>query len=255
LDVLAAFAHSEKDKTKDSLLAAVLSATSAVVNTVGKQFAQPLRPRDASGKPKSGLVRKVTADRERDVWHSFLAAASQICSRDVPDLGHQTLRGDFSEALAWDNDDIGVVYADPPYTRDHYSRFYHILETIALGDEPAVSMVRRGGRERVSRGIYRAERYQSPFCIRSEAPDAFKELFGQISGKGLPLVLSYSPHEAQDGTHPRVVSLSAIEALAREYFSEVSVRDVTGVVHSYLNHSRRRLETRKNAEVLILCRS
>jgi len=32
-----------------------------------------------------------------------------------------------------------AIYADPSYTRDHYSRSHHILETIALGDLPGIS--------------------------------------------------------------------------------------------------------------------
>ena len=31
---------------------------------------------------------------------------------------------------------VAVIYADPPYTRDHYSRFYHVLETLCLRDCP-----------------------------------------------------------------------------------------------------------------------
>ena len=34
------------------------------------------------------------------------------------------------------------VYADPPYTRDHYSRFYHVLETLALRDDPRFRLTR-----------------------------------------------------------------------------------------------------------------
>ena len=34
-----------------------------------------------------------------------------------------------------------TVYLDPPYTKRHYSAYYHILETLAHGDEPRVSGV------------------------------------------------------------------------------------------------------------------
>ena len=31
-----------------------------------------------------------------------------------------------------------TVYLDPPYTKRQYAAYYHILETISLGDEPIV---------------------------------------------------------------------------------------------------------------------
>ncbi len=254
LDVLASMAHTHYGEKRDTLLAALLSAASNIVNTVGKQFAQPLRPRDVQGKPKASILKKANSDRARSVWREYLAAASKISARRMPDLGHSVLRGDYTEALSRPSESFGVVYADPPYTRDHYSRFYHVLETIALRDRPEIVSITRNGLKRLSRGIYRAERYQSPFCIRSAAPDAFHNLFGRVGELGAPLVLSYSPHEKEDGTHPRVVSLSSLVDLAGQHFRDVEVRDVSGVTHSYLNHSRRRLELRKSAEVLILCR-
>ena len=42
---------------RDTLLAAALAATSDAVNTVGKHFAQPIRPRDAEGNPKKNTSR------------------------------------------------------------------------------------------------------------------------------------------------------------------------------------------------------
>ena len=41
-----------------------------------------------------------------------------------------------------------VVYADPPYTRDHYSRYYHLLDTLLLYDYP----------DPVGKGQYRLDR-------------------------------------------------------------------------------------------------
>ena len=43
-----------------------------------------------------------------------------------------------------------IVYADPPYTRDHYSRFYHVLETISLFDSPIVSKTKMQARLKIA---------------------------------------------------------------------------------------------------------
>ncbi|MCS5874311.1 DNA adenine methylase [Klebsiella pneumoniae subsp. pneumoniae] len=34
-----------------------------------------------------------------------------------------------------------LVYLDPPYTKRQYASYYHILETIAFGDEPIIEGV------------------------------------------------------------------------------------------------------------------
>ena len=34
-----------------------------------------------------------------------------------------------------------TVYLDPPYTKRQYAAYYHVLETLAYGDEPEVSGV------------------------------------------------------------------------------------------------------------------
>ena len=39
------------------------------------------------------------------------------------------------------SDPEDIVYLDPPYTKRQYASYYHILETIALGDEPIVEGV------------------------------------------------------------------------------------------------------------------
>lgn len=76
----------------------------------------------------------------------------------------------------------GVVYADPPYCFVHYSRFYHILETLVKYDYPVIKY----------KGRYRTDRYQSEYCIKTEVASAFTEMFRRVKKKGLDLLLSYS---------------------------------------------------------------
>lgn len=74
-----------------------------------------------------------------------------------------------------------VVYLDPPYTKRQYAAYYHILETIALGDEPEVEGVC---------GIRPWRHIASDYCYRSRAVRALSVLV-----TGLParrILLSYS---------------------------------------------------------------
>jgi adenine-specific DNA-methyltransferase len=236
---------------RDTALAAVLGAASGIVTSVGNHFAQPVRPRTKDGRVKTAAIGRVIRQRSLDVFHLARERLAEYSRLEPPPTKGCAVRADYRAGLDGLGP-MGAVYADPPYTRDHYSRFYHVLETIALGDEPAVSSVRIGDRTVLSRGLYRAERHQSPFCIKSKAPYAFAELFGRVVALDCPLVLSYSPYT--DGGHPRLMKVEQLEALAREYFSSVEVRSSGRVAHSKLNANHLKLEASDDAEVLMVCR-
>lgn len=161
---------------------------------------------------------------------------------------------DFREALANPVIRPSVVYADPPYTRDHYSRFYHTLETIALGDAPFITTSNLGGGDVKSRGGYRSGRHQSPFCIKSEAPGAFSALFSAVANLGVPLVLSYSGYDASIEARPRVMPLDAVISLAKEHFKKVDVELLANLDHMKLNTTSLNKAAKGTTEVLLLCR-
>lgn len=75
-----------------------------------------------------------------------------------------------------------LVYADPPYCFVHYSRFYHVLETLVKYDYPEVKF----------KGRYRTDRYQSNYCIKTEVIKAFCNMFEGIRQSHSDLVLSYT---------------------------------------------------------------
>ena len=254
LDSLLIAAHAEKPERRDSFLAAVISTTSEIVNTVGKHFAQPIRARDSDGVPKRHLIAKIIRDRELDVASLFAESLERY--RSLPQTGrkHCAIRADFADALAAVGKNVGVVYADPPYTRDHYSRFYHVLETMCLWDDPGVSTTRiRADREKFSRGMYRADRHQSPFCIKSRAPGAFEQLFGATRDLRIPLVLSYSPYATDRNAHPRVMTVEHIRSLANKYFARVETISAGRFSHMKLNAAHLHIDASAEAELIFLC--
>lgn len=253
LDAILTHAESRSAEERDTIKAATLSTASQLVNTVGKQFAQPIQPRNKSGTVKRGLAKMAQRDRSIDTLSTYSQWLNQYAILPYSLQGARAIRADYLCALNDNSLNFSVIYADPPYTRDHYSRFYHVLETMCLRDNPEISMVTKNGGISPSRGVYRAERHQSPFCIRSSAPLAFDKLFSSARGRNLPMVLSYSPHEAGDGTHPRVVSTSQIIELARKYYSKVQLVTVDGAIHNKLNRNDLNLKTREHAEVLFKC--
>ena len=256
LDVLLSLAHVAPPHLVDHLLAPALSLASDVVNTVGKQFAQPIRPRDSKGRPKLHLVRQTVRDRAMPVIDGYLDWGARYDAVPGSPYSHQAIRGDFAKVLGSHVDEFDLVYADPPYTRDHYSRYYHVLETMARRDEPAVSTttIRTGGVPAPSRGVYRVDRHQSPFCIKSQAPGAFDSLVGQVARAGKPLLLSYSPYKETAGNRPRLLTVAELREIATSHYAEVSIIDVEGVTHNKFNIDERNVVVDYAAEVLVLCR-
>lgn len=255
LDALLDVIHKLDDRIRDYYLTAALAVASDIVNTVGKQFAQPIKPRTRDGRPKTHLVRQIIRDRSIDVTNAFRAQIKRFMELPNFDRNHIAIRGDYREVLADNHLQYDAVYADPPYTRDHYSRFYHVLETMARHDEPVISTtaIRSVGDPRLSRGHYRVDRHQSPFCIKSKAALAFRELFSGISNRRIPAVVSYSPYGVESANRPRMLTIDELQQIAQDHFRSVEVRPVEGISHNKLNLSSRNVRVNHHAEVLLVC--
>lgn len=160
------------------LVIALGRAIIRVSNTTG-HFAQYLEPKEST------LARYVS-QRKKGVWESFIAGISEVSP-----IGTLAWR---KRNRVFNSDGIGllkdirkakdhpsVIYADPPYTEDQYSRYYHILETLIRYDYPQVS----------SKGRYRSDRYQTPFSLTAKVTTAFDSLVSSAAALGADLVVSY----------------------------------------------------------------
>lgn len=236
-------------------LAAVLGVASASVTSVGSHFAQPIRPRDASGRPKTRMLLTAARRRQLDVFAVFDRLLASYASLPGAKREAVAVRCDYRDFLASHQGPVSVIYADPPYTRDHYSRFYHVLETIARDDKPDISTVSMGDSTVLSRGLYRRDRHQSPFCIRSKVVGAFEALFARCRRFDAPLVLSYSPYTQGTVARPRtrLLTIPEVAELAAATFGSVSVRSGGRISHSKFNVSRLNGDMEREAELLLIC--
>lgn len=241
------------EDNRDLFLAALLSTASDVVDTVGKHFAQPIKARDSKGNIKMTVYNKAVKDKTIDVIALYREWLLKYRNLSKSDCQHITMQGDYVQCLRSLPDNVRTVYADPPYTRDHYSRYYHVLETLTLRDTPKISTVTIHGSTHVSNGIYREDRHQSPFCIISKAPEAFRKMFELTSSTGRNLLLSYSPYDETKKTHPRVVTMQQLITLAEEYFDNVETVSAGSFKHNKLNSTEHFLEASDEAELLIVC--
>lgn len=160
------------------LLIALGRAILKCSSTTG-HFAQFLQPKRSS-------YRTFANQRRRRVWEEWLESIDLLSP-----VGTASWR---SHNKAFNEDSLtlikrfrrrrvrpSVVYADPPYTDDQYSRFYHLFETLLMYDYPKVS----------GKGLYRRRRFQTSFSLRSTVASAFDEFVQAVSKMGADLILSY----------------------------------------------------------------
>lgn len=105
-----------------------------------------------------------------------------------------------------------IIYADPPYSAVHYSRFYHTLETLVLYDNPKLDY----------RGRYRGDRFQSPFDQKRNVAHAFEALFNAVKKQSCHLLLSYSDNAMLSEDQ---IDEIATRCLGEEYEKDRSYRD------------------------------
>lgn len=255
LDKLLELGASLEGAAKEVFLAAILSTASEIVNTVGKQFAQPLKTFTADKSPKKNVVAKIERDRSMDVFIEFKKQISSYLQLEKGNYNHKTLRIDYEVALDELTEDTKVVYADPPYTRYHYSRYYHVLETLCLRDNPQISTNTSHGITKLSRGMYRLDRHQSTFSIKSKAGGAFYNLFKKCYEKRVALILSYSPFDTNKENTPRMQTIDELMELAENFYESVEIITVIGFTHAKLNKTNNNFEIQKDAEVLLVCKN
>lgn len=255
LDAIAIAIKNEKNDDLNSCgMGVMLSTASEIVNTVGKQFAQPIRLIKSDGSTPKILLQRAIKDRSLDALEVFLLWVERW-KRHLPQGNdqHQIVCADVFDYLSKDGE-CETFYADPPYTIDHYSRFYHVLETLVRRDEPILESMNKAGVKKIMRGLYRSDRHQSSFGIPSEAHGAFKKLFEKISSKKANLILSYSPFDETNGARPRLLTLEKLVGLAKEYFSKVEVIEISEHSHRKLNNKTVNNIIHANAERILVCR-
>lgn len=195
--------------------------------------------RDANTVPS---MKDISIYRRRSLKEYFLKkylSLSEHLPSEPPSFAHEITSMDYKERLA--TLPRCTVYADPPYAFVHYSRFYHAIETLSLYDFPELQ-VKAG---KVVKGRYRESRHQSPFCIRTQVPAAFTDLFLGVAASKSNLVLSYS--------NTGMIDRSDLEQLAKDTMKKYDIEVLTSE-HTHMTMGRRADRQRDVEEVLIVAK-
>jgi adenine-specific DNA-methyltransferase len=187
----------------DWLLSAWLATVGTVMNAPG-HAAQYLKCHDVRS------YERVRRAWRRDVWSVFINKLWEVGA-----IGTATWRrknivrtSDALSLLQGGLRRVGLIYADPPYTRDQYSRFYHLYETLYLYDFPRST----------GSGRYREGRFSTDFSLALRVERAFVELLEAARQYSVPVILSYP----DDGLLVRATGVNVRRLLGR-HFQSVSV--------------------------------
>jgi adenine-specific DNA-methyltransferase len=185
----------EHEPERSVALAAMVCGASQCAAAPG-HTAQPFQPTRTA---KPFLV---------DAWHKDIVeycrrALSVIAGQHAKVLGSAEVL-DANEAAGLVNEG-DLVFIDPPYSGVHYSRFYHVLETLARG---RCSEVSGTGRYPVT-----DERPRSKYSLQSESSDALSGLFQLVAARGAKAIVTFPQRKCSNGLSGEVVV-----KLAKDHF-------------------------------------
>ena len=185
----------ESEPNRSLALAALLEAASECAASPG-HTAQPLQP-TKEAKPFLFEAWK------RDVLKRTKKALERIAAAHAKRLGYAKVANANEVArLLTEND---LVFIDSPYSGVHYSRFYHVLETIAVGHCGEVFGTGRYPDE--------TQRPRSLYSVQSESEMAMDDLLETIASTGARAILTYPDGECSNG-----LSGADLEEIAHDYF-------------------------------------
>ncbi len=219
---------------KTIALAALIQAASQCAAAPG-HTAQPFQSTRRGKKFLHDAWRKDIAEYTRTSLRSLATQCAQ-------NIGRARVVDANAAARVLQGGDLAFI--DPPYSGVHYSRFYHVLETIARGKCGAVTGV----------GRYPAPEFRprSKYSVGSQSSEALDHLLKTISAKKAKAILTFPNHECSNGLSGDIVrrtSKKYFQVREKVVLSKFSTLGGNGRVLSTGKKSRK---ARKHAKELIL---
>ncbi|MFG1214949.1 DNA adenine methylase [Xanthobacter flavus] len=176
-------------------LAALIQAASRCAASPG-HTAQPFKPNETAG---PFLIEAW----QRDLPNVVATRVKEIAPRVAKIRGQAHCANALEIADQAEVDDLAFV--DPPYSGVHYSRFYHVLETVARG--------RVGTVAGIGRYPPTEERPSSSFSMKTQAHKAFDELLAVLARRGASVIITFPSSKASNG-----LSGDDVKLLAAQHF-------------------------------------
>lgn len=228
---------------KNTLLSCLFYAMKETVFSKDGHMAQPL----SLEKNQNRLF----SQRKKNIYELFIKKFKEYLSVPLSKFSgkNAVFNSNFEELLDetfFSN--IGLVYADPPYTDMQYSRYYHLLNVAAKYEYPALTMTKNG----YTKGLYTEGRYQSKLSQRGSAKQSLENLISFCSRTHTNLAISYAypQNREQQATDRYTISIDELIELAQKHYTNARV-NIAVQTYNHANH--RNSEQKKVLEYLILC--
>lgn len=145
-------------------------------------------------------------------------------------------------------EDVSLIYADPPYTDMQYSRYYHLLNTVTKYDYPTLTI--KGGI--YTKGLYTENRYQSKLSTKRDCLITFSDLidFSKAYRKDLVISFAYPVDTEKQKTDRYVMDIDDLISKCTNVFGYKNTEVVT---QNYYHSNNRNSTPKKVNEYLILC--
>jgi adenine-specific DNA-methyltransferase len=218
----------DQDERKVCLAALIITASKCVASP--GHTAQPFQPtRTAKKYLQEAWGRNILSTLRTDL--------KELIQKTSNTKGHAVL----SDAHLYANrlKETDLVFIDPPYSGVQYSRFYHVLETIARGKVKSKI-------EGIGRYPAIKERPQSKFSNVGESVNAFDKLLQKISKRKSTVIVTFPSGDASNG-----LSGDKVQAIAKKWFI-VKKKIVKGRFSTLGGNNSNRAARKKSNELILL---
>lgn len=229
----------EKEKDRNVLFTCLYYAMKETSFSKDGHMAQPLNPEKNT--------KKLFEVRSKDIYELFINKLNDYIDDQNETEDGEAFNKQFIDLLKEEKiiNNVGFIYADPPYTDMQYSRYFHLLTTVTNYTYP--NMTYKNGE--LTTGLYADNRFQSNISSRSKSLEELTELIEFSSKNNISLCFSYAyPIDTENqATNRYTMNIQDLIDKMNEYFPEVKV-----FKENYAHCNNRNSNQKKVYEYLII---
>ena len=229
----------EKEEEKDVLLTSLYYAIKEVSFSKDGHMAQPLN--------QNKNFKKLIDVRSKKIYEIFKSKLQEFSKINDNTFVGKSFNLPFDKLINLDEikNNVGFIYADPPYTDMQYSRYFHLLTTISNYEYPYMTY-KQG---KITTGLYAENRFQSNISSKSKSLTELKKLMSFSSENKINLCFSYAyPVDLEKQASNRyTMNISDLIYAMKSYFDDVIV-----VKEFYSHCNNRNSQQKKVFEYLII---
>lgn len=229
----------EKEEDRSVLFTCLYYAMKETSFSKDGHMAQPLN--------QEKNAKKLFEVRSKDIYDLFINKLNKFIDNQNENEDGEIFNKQFIDLLNEEKiiNNVGFIYADPPYTDMQYSRYFHLLTTITNYIYPNMTYKN----DELTTGLYAENRYQSNISSRSKSLEELTSLIEFSSKRNISLCFSYAyPIDTQkQATNRYTMNIQDLINKMNEYFTEVKV-----FKEKYSHCNNRNSNQKKVYEYLIL---